>query len=64
MKPIIYPDAFLPRRRAWLPLTIAPLLISAGCSKQEAEKEPVVTVETTPAQRATISQTLSTEAVI
>jgi HlyD family secretion protein len=64
MKPILHPDACRPRRRAWLLLTIAPLLVSVGCSKQEAEKEPVVTVETTPAQRATISQTISSEAVI
>ena len=64
MKPITHPDACRPRRRAWLPLIIAPLLVSVGCSKQEAEKEPVVTVETTPAQRATISQTISSEAVI
>src|SRR5215831_14903714 len=64
MKPIIHPDAFRPRRLPWLPLTIAPLLVSVGCSKPEAEKEPVVTVQTTPAQRASISQTISTEAVI
>lgn len=64
MKSIIDPEAFRSRRRAWLPLTIAPLLVSVGCGKQEAEKEPVVTVQTTPAQRATISQTISTEAVI
>ena len=64
MKPITYPEVFRPRRRAWLPLTIAPLLVSVGCSKQEAEKEPVVTVQTTAAQRGTISQTISAEAVI
>lgn len=65
MKPMIPADALRPRRRrAWLPVIIATLVVSAGCSKQEAEKEPVVTVETTPAQRATISQTISTEAVI
>lgn len=65
MKPMIPPDALRPRRRrAWLPVIIATLVVSAGCSKQEAEKEPVVTVETTPAQRATISQTISTEAVV
>jgi len=64
MKPIIHPHALRPRRRPWLSLTIAPLLVSVGCSKPEAEKEPVVTVQTTPAQRASISQTISTEAVI
>src|SRR5215469_4588898 len=36
----------------------------AGCSKQEKEKDPVVTVQVTTATRATISQTVSTEAVI
>src|SRR5215472_14776048 len=64
MKPIIHPDAFRPRRLPCLPLTIAPLLVSVGCSITLAEKAPVVTVETTPAQRATISQTISTESVI
>jgi len=42
----------------------AVLLIAAGCGKQEKEKEPVVSVQTTPAQRATISQSISTEAVV
>lgn len=36
----------------------------AGCSKEEKEKDPVVTVQVTPAKRATISQTVSAEAVI
>lgn len=36
----------------------------SGCSKQEKEKDPVVTVQVTPAARATISQTVSAEAVI
>jgi multidrug efflux pump subunit AcrA (membrane-fusion protein) len=40
------------------------LLIAAGCGKEEKEKEPVVSVQTTPAQRATISQSVSTEAVV
>ena len=39
-------------------------LVLSGCSKEEKEKEPVVTVQVTPAQRATISQTVSAEAVI
>src|SRR5438270_12999238 len=64
MKPITYPQVFRPRRRAWLPLTIAPLLVSVGCSTHEAEKEPVVSVQTTAAQRGTISETISAEAVI
>ena len=36
----------------------------AGCSKEEKEKDPVVTVQVTPAKRVTISQTVSAEAVI
>jgi multidrug efflux pump subunit AcrA (membrane-fusion protein) len=64
MKPIIHPHVFRLRRRAWLPLTITALLVSVGCSKQEADKEPVVSVQTAPAQRATISQTISAEGVI
>jgi HlyD family secretion protein len=40
------------------------LCIAAGCSKDEKEKEPIVSVETTPAQRAPISQVISAEAVV
>ena len=40
------------------------LFIAGGCSKAEKEKEPVVSVQTTPAQRATISQIISAEAVV
>ena len=59
----------LPTRRSYLPsfllLVIAtPLIFTSGCSKDEKEKEPVVTVQTTPAKRETISQTVSTEAVV
>lgn len=59
----------LPTRRSYRPaflaLLIAPLLFFAsGCSKDEKEKEPVVTVQTTPAKRDTISQTVSNEAVV
>jgi multidrug efflux pump subunit AcrA (membrane-fusion protein) len=59
----------LPTRRAYLSafllLVIAtPLIFTSGCSKDEKEKEPVVTVQTTPAKRETISQTVSTEAVV
>jgi multidrug efflux pump subunit AcrA (membrane-fusion protein) len=59
----------LPTRRSYRPtflgLFIAPLLFfSSGCGKDEKEKEPVVTVQTTPAKRETISQTVSNEAVV
>jgi multidrug efflux pump subunit AcrA (membrane-fusion protein) len=52
-------------RLAFLSLGIAlPLFFGSGCSKEEKEKEPVVTVQVTPAKRATISQTISAEAVV
>src|SRR5438034_1153258 len=40
------------------------LRLASGCSKDEKEKEPVVSVQTTPAQRAPISQVISAEAVV
>ena len=50
---------------AHLSLVIALLLFFvSGCSKAEQEKEPVVSVQTKPAKRATISQTVVTEAVV
>jgi HlyD family secretion protein len=40
------------------------LLFSTGCSSAEKEADPLVTVQTTPAERATISETVSAEAVV
>jgi len=40
------------------------LSFSIGCSKPEKEKEPVVSVQTMPAQRSEISQVASAEAVV
>ena len=40
------------------------LFFLIGCGKAEKEKEPVVTVQTTPAQRGPISQVVSAEAVV
>jgi HlyD family secretion protein len=40
------------------------LLLSTGCSSAEKEAEPVVSVQTTPAEHATISETVSAEAVV
>jgi HlyD family secretion protein len=40
------------------------LLFSAGCGGAEKVEDPVVSVETTPAERTTISQTVSAEAVV
>jgi multidrug efflux pump subunit AcrA (membrane-fusion protein) len=45
-------------------LAAATLLLAAGCGQQEKEKDPVVSVQTTPAARAMISQSVSTEAVV
>ena len=44
--------------------TASSIFLLVGCSKEEKEKDPVVTVRVTPAKRATISQTVSAEAVI
>jgi HlyD family secretion protein len=52
------------RATALLPALAALLVFASGCSKDEKEKEPVVTVQTTPVTRATISQTVSAEAVV
>ena len=38
--------------------------MAAGCSKEEKEKEPEVSVQTTPAEKKDISQVISEEAVI
>ena len=40
------------------------LCVASGCGKAEKEKEPVVSVQTTPARRAPISQVISVEAVV
>ena len=40
------------------------LFLLAGCGKSEKEKEAVVSVQTTPAQRGQISQLISAEAVV
>lgn len=52
-------------RRAWLAPALAGLLyVCGGCSQQEKEKEPVVSVQTTPAQRAPIAKIVSVDAVV
>ena len=52
------------RAAAFFTAIAAILRIATGCSKDEKEKEPVVSVQTTPAQRAPISQVISAEAVV
>lgn len=42
----------------------AGLFLLGGCGTAEKEKEPVVSVQVTPAQRGTISQVVSAEAVV
>jgi HlyD family secretion protein len=58
------PSMLLPKSVTLLCALAAVLSIASGCSKAEKEKEPVVSVQTTPAQRASISQTISAEAVV
>jgi HlyD family secretion protein len=47
-----------------LAAAVAGLAVLGGCSKAEPEKAPVVSVQTTPVQRAPISQIVSAEAVV
>jgi HlyD family secretion protein len=42
----------------------ATLCLASGCTKDEKEKEPVVSVQTTPVQRAPISLVITAEAVV
>jgi HlyD family secretion protein len=55
-----------PMRRSAIALTCASigLFLLGGCASAEKEKEPVVSVQTTPAKRGPISQVISTEAVV
>ena len=65
MKHTIHPG--IPRRRGSGFLLLAGasmLLVLSGCSKEEKAKDPVVAVQVTPAKRATISQTISAQAVV
>jgi len=65
MKPTIHPGIFRRRGLALVSLVSASTLFLLGsCGKKESKKEPVVTVQVTPAKRATISQTISAEAVV
>jgi HlyD family secretion protein len=52
-------------RLFFLPAAATVLLVfSDGCSKQAKDQEPVVSVQVTPAQKGTISQLITAEAVI
>jgi HlyD family secretion protein len=52
------------RSGACLAFVVSGLAMLGGCSKEEAEKEPLVTVQTAPAERGTVSQVVSAEAVV
>ena len=43
---------------------VAGVMLLGGCGKEEKEKEPVVSVQTTPAKRGPISQVITAEAVV
>src|ERR1700729_1835546 len=49
--------------KAWCGVLLA-LSVLAGCGSAEKEKEPVVTVQTQPAERQSVSQFVSAEAVV
>jgi HlyD family secretion protein len=50
--------------KAWCGMLLLGLSVLAGCGAAEKEKEPVVTVQTEPAERQSISQFVSAEAVV
>jgi HlyD family secretion protein len=65
MKKIIVVDTF--RNFKFVALAAGAVLLvstTAGCSKEEKEKEPEVSVQTTPAEKKDISQIVTEEAVI
>jgi HlyD family secretion protein len=65
MKPTMKTILIFPRRRIVLFAVIAAVLsFASGCGKDEKEKEPVVSVQTTPAQRGPISQIISADAIV
>ena len=51
---------------SWILLTAIATVsfVVVGCGGQEKEKEPVVDVQVTPAQRGDIAQIVTTEAVV
>jgi len=51
-------------RTLFLAAAAAALCFAGGCGSAEKEKEPVVSVQTTPVKRAPISQVISVEAVV
>jgi len=65
MKPTMNTSLIFFCRRLALFGAIAAILCNANaCGKDEKEKEPVVSVQTTPAQRGPISQVIAADAVV
>jgi HlyD family secretion protein len=65
MKPTMNTTMTSPRKTIRLLSTIAAMLsVASGCSNAAKEKEPLVSVETTPAERGPISQIVSADAVV
>lgn len=57
-------EEFFHAKTTFLSVVAAVLCFVSGCSNAEKEKEPVVSVQTTPVQRAPISQVITVEAVV
>jgi HlyD family secretion protein len=57
-------EKFLRKKTFSLAAVAAMLWFAGGCSNAEKEKEPVVSVQTTPVTRAPISQVITLEAVV
>jgi HlyD family secretion protein len=57
-------EIFLPKRTFFLAALATMLCFASGCTTAEKEKEPVVSVQVTPVQRAPISQVVTVEAVV
>ncbi len=65
MNPTMNTNLMLLRKWQILFTALAVILgVAGGCSKDEKEKEPVVSVQTTPVRRAPISQVVTVEAVV
>jgi HlyD family secretion protein len=58
------PEIQTSKRSLLLVATLAGLSVAAGCGGQEKEKEPVVSVQVTLAQRGPIAQVVTAEAVV
>jgi HlyD family secretion protein len=64
MKPTMNTNKRFRRMKTFFLAVVAVLCVANGCSSPEKEKEPVVSVQTTPVKRAPISQVITVEAVV